>query len=97
MIDRQEVIRMARLARLELSENEIEQYQQDLTGFLTSGNKLQQVDVSAVSGTSHAVPIGHELRRDEIGTSLPQSEVLSSGSEILDGFFKVPRIVEEQE
>jgi aspartyl-tRNA(Asn)/glutamyl-tRNA(Gln) amidotransferase subunit C len=89
---------MARLARLELSETEIDQYQLDLTGFLASGKKLQQVDVSAVEGTSHAVPVTHELRNDEVGRSLPQELVLSLGSEVTDeGFFRVPRIVEEQE
>ncbi len=96
MIDRQEVMRIARLARLELSEEEINQYQRDLTSFLTSGAKLQQVDVSKIEGTSHAVAITHELRRDQVGTSLDQEAVLSAGPTILDGFFKVPRIVEEQ-
>ena len=88
---------MARLARLALSEEEIDQYQQDLTGFLASGRKLQQVDVSAVEGTSHAVPVVHELRKDEVGQSLPQKLVLSAGPDITEDFFRVPRIVEEQE
>lgn len=97
LIDRQEVIRMARLARLELSDREIEQYQKDLTSFLSSGEKLQQVDVSAVEGTSHAVSLTHELRKDEVGASLSQADTLSAAPEAVDGFFKVPRIVEEQE
>ncbi|MGI6651778.1 MAG: Asp-tRNA(Asn)/Glu-tRNA(Gln) amidotransferase subunit GatC [Limnochordia bacterium] len=97
LIDRQEVMRMARLARLELSDREIDQYQKDLTSFLSSGQKLQQVDVSAVEGTSHAVAMTHELRKDAVGESLPQAEILSAAPEAMDGFFKVPRIVEEQE
>ncbi|HBN95239.1 MAG TPA: Asp-tRNA(Asn)/Glu-tRNA(Gln) amidotransferase subunit GatB [Firmicutes bacterium] len=97
MIDRREVIRMARLARLELSEMEIDQYQKDLTSFLTSGKKLQQVDVSRVEGTSHAVSVAHELRKDEVGKSLPQEAVLLGGPQVQDGFFRVPRIVEAQE
>ena len=48
MIDRHDVMRMARLARLELSEEEIDQYQEDLMRFLRSGQKLQQVDVAEV-------------------------------------------------
>ncbi len=97
MIDRGEVIRMARLARLELSEAEIAQYQMDLTSFLISGEKLQKVDVSRVEGTSHAVPVTHELRKDEVGPSLPQDAVLLAGPKVQDGFFQVPRIVEAQE
>ncbi|NMB02290.1 MAG: Asp-tRNA(Asn)/Glu-tRNA(Gln) amidotransferase subunit GatC [Firmicutes bacterium] len=97
MIDRQEVIRMARLARLELSEEELELYQRDLTNFLVSGKKLQQVDVSEIEGSSHAVSMGHELRQDQVGPSLTQAEVLAAGSRVMDGFFKVPRIVEGHE
>lgn len=89
-------MRIAKLARLELSEEEIVQYQRDLSGFLISGAKLQQVDVSRIEGTSHAVAITHELRPDRVGMSLEQDEVLASGPAIFDGFFKVPRIVEEQ-
>lgn len=97
MIDRQEVMRMARLARLDLSDEEITLYQRDLTNFLTSGKKLQQVDVSEIEGTSHAVAMGHELRPDEVEASLSQAEVLAAGPDVQDGFFKVPRIVEGEE
>lgn len=97
LIDRQEVIRMARLARLELSETEIEQYQKDLSNFLVSGRKLQKVDVSEVEGTAHAVSISHDLRQDKVKASLPQADVLALGPNVMDGFFKVPRIVEEQQ
>ncbi len=97
LIERQEVVRIAKLARLELSEAEIDQYQLDLTGFLASGKKLQQVDVSALEGTSHAILITHELRKDEVGVSLPQDVVLAAGPQVEDGFFRVPRVVEVQE
>jgi aspartyl-tRNA(Asn)/glutamyl-tRNA(Gln) amidotransferase subunit C len=97
LIDRQDVMRMARLARLELSEEEIELYQRDLNSFLVSGRKLQQVDVSKVEGTSHAVAVIGELRPDVVGESLPQEAVLGAGPQVFNGFFKVPRIVEGQE
>jgi len=97
LIGREEVIRMATLARLELSEEEIELYTRDLNSFLVSGKKLQQVDVSGITGTSHAVSVIHALRRDEVGESLPREAVLAEGPEVLDGYFKVPRIVEGQE
>lgn len=97
LIDRHDVMRMARLARLELSEEEIDQYQKDLMRFLRSGQKLQQVDVAEVEGTSHAVHVAHELRPDQVGTSLRQEAVLSLGPRVEQGFFRVPRIVEGQE
>ncbi|MGB4250115.1 MAG: Asp-tRNA(Asn)/Glu-tRNA(Gln) amidotransferase subunit GatC [Limnochordia bacterium] len=97
MIDREEVMRMARLARLELSDEEIELYLRDLNGFLASGRKLQQVDVGGLAGTSHALTVGTVLRPDQVGESLPQAAVLAEGPEVMDGYFKVPRIVEGQE
>lgn len=97
MIDRDEVIRMAKLARLELSPEEIELYQRDLNSFLVSGRKLQQVDVGELEGTSHATAVVPELRPDQVEASLAQEDVLAAGPQVLNGFFKVPRILEEQE
>lgn len=62
---------MARLARLELSEEEIELYLRDLNGFLASGRKLQQVDVGGLAGTSHALTVGTVLRPDQVGKAFP--------------------------
>lgn len=97
LISREEVIRIADLARLELSDAEVKQYQKDLNSFLASGEKLRNVDVTETKKTSHAVSIAHELREDQILESLPQEVVLGAGSKVMDGFFQVPRIVEEQE
>lgn len=88
---------MAQLARLELCEEEIELYWRDLNNFLVSGRKLQQVDVSGIEGTSHVVTVAPVLRPDRVGESLPQDAVLEAGPEVLDGYFKVPRILEGQE
>ena len=91
MIRREDVIHMAELARLELSDEEIELYLRDMNNFLAAGRKLQQVDVSGIAGTSHAVTVEPVLRRDEVGESLPRAEVLAGAPEVMDGFFKVPR------
>ncbi|NLJ80563.1 MAG: Asp-tRNA(Asn)/Glu-tRNA(Gln) amidotransferase subunit GatC [Firmicutes bacterium] len=96
MIDREEVIRIAALARLDLSEEEIEKYQRDLTDFLTACAQLKKVDVSQLRATSHAVTIKPRLRQDRVGPSLKQTDVLSGGADVQDGFFRVPRIVEGQ-
>lgn len=97
MIERKEVLRIAKLARLELNENEITQYQADLTRFLTSGAKLRRVDVSEVEGTSHVLEIRHPLRDDEVGESFSQAEATASGPHVVDGYFRVPQILEGQE
>ncbi|HHY16067.1 MAG TPA: Asp-tRNA(Asn)/Glu-tRNA(Gln) amidotransferase subunit GatC [Firmicutes bacterium] len=94
MIDRQEIVRIARLARLELGEDEIEQHRRDLNRFLASCAKLQEIDVSELEGSAHAVKAGHKLRKDVPEPSLAQDAVLAGGPGIQDGFFRVPRIVE---
>ena len=57
-------MRMARLARLALSDEEMELYLRDLNGFLASGRKLQQVGVGGLAGNSHALIVGTVLRPD---------------------------------
>jgi len=97
LIDRREVMRIAKLARLELSEAEIEQYRQDLAGFLKSWAKLREVDVSQTDGTAHALRLQSVLRPDQVRVGLKQEDVLAGGPDTQDGFFRVPRIVEGQE
>ncbi len=94
MIDRQEVVRIARLARLELGEDEIEQHRRDLNSFLASCAKLQEMDVSELKGSAHAVAASQKLRKDELEPSLAQHIVLAGGPSVQNGFFRVPRIVE---
>lgn len=94
LIDRQEIIRIARLAQLELSEDEIEQHRRDLAQFLASCAKLQEAEVDELKGTAHVVPVSQKLRKDELEPSLEQAAVLAGGPSVEDGFFRVPRIVE---
>ena len=88
---------MARVARSELTEQQIEPYLLDLNGFLASGRKLQQLDAGGLAGHSHALIVGNVLPPDQLGESLPQAAVLAEGPEVMDGYFKVPRTVEGQE
>jgi len=97
LIERAEVMRIAKLARLELNEDEIAQYQEDLTRFLESGAKLRQVDVSEVEGTSHVIEIRHPLRKDEVRESLSQAAATAGGPHVVNGYFRVPQILEGQE
>ena len=97
MIDRQEIMRIARLARLELTEEEIEQHRRDLNQFLVSCAKLQEVEVGDTT-VGYTIPAATQtLREDELTPSLPQAEVLAGGPCVEGGFFRVPRIVEEGE
>ncbi len=87
---------MAELARLELSEEEIALYQQDLNRFLQSGAELRKVDTERVSRTAYVGRAFSRLRGDEVEESLPQEVVLQNGPKIVDGYFRVPRVMEDE-
>lgn len=97
MISRSEVVRMAELARLELREEEITLYQVDLNRFLQSGTELRQVPTNKVTHTSHVGRAFSQMRRDEVQESLPQEVALMNGPSVVDAYFRVPRVMEDEE
>lgn len=92
---REEVLHVALLGRLELSEGEIERYTWELNRVLEAVEKLKEVDLEGVEPTSHAVPLQNIFRPDEVRSPLPREEVLANAPDPLDGYFRVPRVVEE--
>lgn len=94
-LSREEVMHVALLARLELSEEEIERYTWELNRVLEHIEKLKELDIEGVEPTSHAVPLSSVFRPDEPGEPLPREEVLMNAPDSVDGYFRVPRVVEE--
>jgi len=97
LISRAEVVRMAELARLELSEEEIALYQADLNRFLQSGAELRAVEASTVQLTAHVGKALSRMRADVVEPSLPREVALQNGPQVVDGCFRVPRVMEEEE
>jgi len=95
-IDREAVDHVARLARLDLSEEEKERMSTELTTILEHVERIQALDLDGVEPTSHTVPLANVLRPDEAGPSLSQEVALANAPEAEGGRFKVPRIVEDQ-
>jgi aspartyl-tRNA(Asn)/glutamyl-tRNA(Gln) amidotransferase subunit C len=95
-IDRATVDHVARLARLDLSDEERERMTTELGHILEHAAKIQALDLDGVEPTSHAIPIRNVMRPDEVMPSLTQEEALSGAPEAEDGRFKVPRILEEE-
>ena len=95
MISREDVEHVARLARLALSEAEIERMREQLSGILAYIDKLRALDTAGVEPTSHAVPLVNVMRDDETWTCLPQDVALANAPERSDAFFRVPRIIED--
>ena len=94
-ISREDVQHVARLARLELSADDLVRMQAELSNILAYIDKLRSVDTAGVAPTSHAVPLTNVMREDEPCPSLPLADMLANAPEAAGDFFRVPRIVEE--
>jgi aspartyl-tRNA(Asn)/glutamyl-tRNA(Gln) amidotransferase subunit C len=91
---RMDIEKVARLARLELSEEEKKTFGNQLEQILTHMEQLNRLDTTGVEPTSHAIPITNAFREDETRPSFPQEEVLGIAPEEEDRHFRVPRIIE---
>ena len=90
----EEVRKVARLARLELDDNEIESQAKHLNRLLTQIEVLGSVHVEGIDPTSHSIPMFNVLRDDVAKPSLSREDALANAPESRDGCFIVPRIVE---
>jgi aspartyl-tRNA(Asn)/glutamyl-tRNA(Gln) amidotransferase subunit C len=90
MLDRDQVLHVARLARLELSEPELERMAAELSDVLDHIEKIGELDLTGVPPTSHVVDVTGALRPDEPTPSLPVDVVLAAAPERINGGFGVP-------
>ncbi len=85
---------VAHLARLALTPEEATKFGAQLGQILEYVKKLQELDVSQVEPTAHAVPLVNVLRPDEVRPSLPPAQALRNAPAQANGLFVVPKIVE---
>ena len=90
MLDRAQVLHVARLARLELSDEEVERMAAELSRVLGHIEKIRELDLEGVPPTSHVVEITGALRADEPEPCLPHDVALAAAPEPLEGGFGVP-------
>jgi aspartyl-tRNA(Asn)/glutamyl-tRNA(Gln) amidotransferase subunit C len=90
MIDREQVLHVARLARLELSDDEVERFARELSAVLDHIETIGQLDLDDVEPTAHVVEVTNRLRADEPRPSLPVEVALASAPDGADGGFRVP-------
>jgi aspartyl-tRNA(Asn)/glutamyl-tRNA(Gln) amidotransferase subunit C len=90
MIDRDQVLHVARLARLELSEAEIERMSGELSGILEHVDRISALDLGTVEPTTHVVALENVLRADQPEASLPRERALEPAPDPVDGAFRVP-------
>jgi aspartyl-tRNA(Asn)/glutamyl-tRNA(Gln) amidotransferase subunit C len=90
MIDREQVLHVARLARLELSEEEVGRMTGELSSILDHIEKIGELDLNGVTPTTHVVEVTNALRPDEPRPSLPREVVLAQAPAVADDGFSVP-------
>lgn len=90
MIERDEVLAVARLARLQLSEQELEPMARELSSVLEHVAKISELDLEGVAPTSHVVEVSGALRADEPRACLPREVVLAQAPAVSADGFLVP-------
>ena len=95
-ITRGEVAHLARLARLALSEDELDHYAAQLDVILQSVARVAEVAADDIPPTSHPVPLVNVFREDRVVPGLTRDEALSAAPAAQDDRFRVPRILDEE-
>jgi aspartyl-tRNA(Asn)/glutamyl-tRNA(Gln) amidotransferase subunit C len=90
MLDREQVLHVARLARLELTDEEVERMAAELSHVLGHIEKIRELDLEGVTPTSHVVDVVNAIRADEPEPSLPREVILAAAPEPLEDGFGVP-------
>jgi aspartyl-tRNA(Asn)/glutamyl-tRNA(Gln) amidotransferase subunit C len=89
-ITRDEVLHVARLARLELTEDEVAKFQEQLSDILEAVSKVSELDLSDVPPTAHPLEIANAWADDEPRPCLPLDEVFANAPERDDDHFRTP-------
>ncbi|HET9692099.1 MAG TPA: Asp-tRNA(Asn)/Glu-tRNA(Gln) amidotransferase subunit GatC [Acidimicrobiales bacterium] len=90
-----DVAHVARLARLSLTDDELERYTGQLSAVLAHAADVAALDTSGVEPTAHPLPLANVLRPDEVRPSVDRDEVLAAAPAAQDGRFRVPKILGE--
>jgi aspartyl-tRNA(Asn)/glutamyl-tRNA(Gln) amidotransferase subunit C len=93
-LTREEVLHIARLARVGLSEDDVARFQEQLSEILDHFDILRQIDTESVPPTSHTLDLQDVTSADEIRDSLPRQEILANAPIPEEGFFRVRAVLE---
>jgi aspartyl-tRNA(Asn)/glutamyl-tRNA(Gln) amidotransferase subunit C len=90
MIERDQVLHVARLARLRLSDEEVERMSEELSSILDHIEKIGELDLDDVEPTSHVIEVENVLRDDEPRPSWSRERMLEQAPDVAEGGFRVP-------
>ena len=93
-LTREEVLHIAQLARVGLSEEDVVTFQEQLSEILDHFETLKALDTEGVEPTSHPLPLESVMRGDDVRPSLPREDVLANAPLAEDGLFRVRAVLE---
>ncbi|MBR2500184.1 MAG: Asp-tRNA(Asn)/Glu-tRNA(Gln) amidotransferase subunit GatC [Clostridia bacterium] len=93
-ITKEEVLHVAKLAKLNLSEEETKKLLTDMESIIEFANTLNELDTEGVVPTAHARPMSNAFREDVVKDSYDREEMLKNAPDSFDGGFAVPKVVE---
>lgn len=93
-IEEKDIINVAKLARLELSPDEMNEFSRQLNGIIQYVEKINELDTSGVEPADHIVEVHNVFRKDIIKASIDRSELEKIAPDFRDGHIVVPKIIE---
>lgn len=93
-LDREDVLKIAHLARLSVADEDVPRYAQELSGILSLMERMSQVDTSAVQPLAHPLDETQRLRPDVVTETDRRSLYQRGAPSVRDGLYLVPRVVE---
>jgi aspartyl-tRNA(Asn)/glutamyl-tRNA(Gln) amidotransferase subunit C len=93
-LSREQVIDIADLAKLDLTEQEIEQYADQLSAVLDYASRLEQLNTDDIPPTASVLPLQNVMREDVVRPSLPREQVIANAPAVLEGQFRVDAVLD---
>lgn len=93
-LSRAQVIAIAELAKLQLTDDEIERFGEQLSHVLEYAARLEQLDTADIPPTATVLPLRNVFRDDEVRPSLPRDEALANAPDAADGQFRVDAVLD---
>ncbi|MEN8113481.1 MAG: Asp-tRNA(Asn)/Glu-tRNA(Gln) amidotransferase subunit GatC [Actinomycetota bacterium] len=90
-----DIARVAHLARISLSDEELEAYSEQLVHILEHAERVQALPTEGVEPTSHPLPMVNAFRPDTVTGSLGRDDALAGAPDTEDGYYRVPKILDE--
>jgi aspartyl-tRNA(Asn)/glutamyl-tRNA(Gln) amidotransferase subunit C len=94
-LSREEVLQIAELAKLSLTESELTAYAEQLSAVLEYASRLEQLDTANIPPTASVLPLQNVMRDDVVRPSLPRELAIANAADAIEGQFRVDAVLEE--